>query len=214
MWNSNLDSLKSSMPILMERMEIHERDRWQALASVSSQFVATYSDIAKAMSAFSQKMLTQLSALRLEQDIKEFVFSTVSDSVESVSPEYLWPLDVGWRKAKRGPLVKLLDQLPNCAVKPIPSLNNSIRLETVSDKRESQGFQYDGVSISCLVRSTYPVVKEGQRYGDPIADSICAEVYSDCAIFCIGDGCGWGVSSISSVETNILRIFKKQKNIR
>jgi len=190
-----LESLRTSMPILMEKMELHERDRWGAIASVSSQFVATYSDIAKAMSSFSQKMVTQLSILRLEQDIKEFVFASVTDSVDIVSPEHLWALDIGWRKAKRGPLVKLLDQLPNCAVKPIPSLNNSIRFETILDKRESQGFQYDGQNVSCLVKSTYPIVKEGHRYGDPIADSICAEVYSDCAIFCIGDGCGWGVRS-------------------
>ncbi|BFU18436.1 hypothetical protein EHI8A_016910 [Entamoeba histolytica HM-1:IMSS-B] len=53
---------------------------------------------------------------------------------------------------------------------------------------------YSNVSFS-----TYPVLN-GEKFGKPIADCTTANIYKDCAVFCIADGCGMGKRPATSAH--------------
>lgn len=68
----------------------------------------------------------------------------------------------------------------------------SLRGPIENNQLQSIGFS-SGKSVS-----TYPLLEEGKRLGDPICDRFHFAQYKDHIIVAVADGCGWGPESMSA----------------
>jgi serine/threonine protein phosphatase PrpC len=51
--------------------------------------------------------------------------------------------------------------------------------------------------------STYPVLANGKRDGDPIADKFLIKTYKNCALLAVADGCSWGIRSLNAATSAV-----------
>ncbi|KAL7716732.1 PPM-type phosphatase domain-containing protein [Entamoeba marina] len=87
-------------------------------------------------------------------------------------------------------------------VRPLPLISHK---DVISNDCYNIAFQGELFSANCF--STYPI-KNNKKVGEPIADRYAIQMYDNCTVSCIADGCGWGEKSRAASTTAINSFFK------